>query len=305
MRYPPPPQKLALLVQSHTPSVRRMNNLRSLIKISVFCGSVMLALATSAAPPPQHVPVPGGIAVIQLPTAAEGAPTYKGRRVLVATINDERFAVVGIPLFAKPGVHEIRLGDTALTFDVADKVYREQRLTIKNRRQVNPLPEDLERIRNDRAEMDGAFRHFEPAPAVTEFSLPATGPISSPFGLKRFLNDQPRSPHSGLDIAAPEGDPITAPAAGKVVVVGDYFFNGKTVLIDHGQGLITMYCHMSKTSVAVDDRVAEGDLLGEIGETGRVTGAHLHWAVSLNDTRVDPNLFLNNESKAAQTDAGS
>ena len=80
---------------------------------------------------------------------------------------------------------------------------------------------------------------------------------------------------------------------------------GKTVLIDHGQGLITMYCHMSKTSVAVDDRVAEGDLLGEIGETGRVTGAHLHWAVSLNDTRVDPNLFLNNESKAAQTDAGS
>lgn len=249
---------------------------------------------------PEHSPVPGGIAVVPIPDGAVAA-TYRERPVMIATFGDERFAIVGIPLAAKAGAHSLQVGNSQLSFDVEDKAYREQRLTIKNRRQVNPLPEDLERIRRDRAEMDAAFRHFAEAPAVTEFSLPATGPISSPFGLKRFLNDQPRSPHSGLDIAAPEGAPITAPAAGRVAAVGDYFFNGQTVLVDHGQGLITMYCHMSATSVEVGDSVREGDLLGKVGQTGRVTGAHLHWAVSLNDVRVDPNLFLSSESLGSKS----
>ena len=174
--------------------------------------SLLAALAAAAGPLPKHFPVPGGLAVIPLAADADGLPTYRKRQVMVARFGDERFAIVGIPLSAKPGRHELSLGNNTLTFTVQDKTYREQHLTIKNRRQVNPLPEDLERIRRDRAEMDDAFRHFEPAPAVTGFTLPATGPISSPFGLKRFLNEQPRSPHSGLDIAAPEGAPITAPA---------------------------------------------------------------------------------------------
>lgn len=272
--------------------------LPALRKMLAVCG-LLAVLAAEAGPLPQHAPVPGGVAVIPIPAGADGNPSYRERPVMVATFGDERFAIVGIPLSATPGAHDLRVGSNKVTFTVKDKLYREQRLTIKNRRQVNPLPEDLERIRRDRAEMDGAFRHFEPSAAVTEFSLPASGPISSPFGLKRFLNEQPRSPHSGLDIAAPEGARIIAPAPGRVAAVGDYFFNGKTVLVDHGQGLVTMYCHMSATSVAVGDTVREGDLLGAVGETGRVTGAHLHWSVSLNDARVDPNLFLQ-----TPTDAG-
>jgi murein DD-endopeptidase MepM/ murein hydrolase activator NlpD len=123
-------------------------------------------------------------------------------------------------------------------------------------------------------------------------ALPVTAPVSSPFGLRRFFNEQPRKPHSGLDLAAAEGTPISAPASGKITDTGDFFFNGNTVFIDHGQGLVTMYCHLSKIDVEPGQTVNTGDIIGAVGKTGRVTGAHLHWSVSLNNTRIDPTLFL-------------
>ena len=168
-----------------------------------------------------------------------------------------------------------------------------QRLTIKSSRKVNPYPEDMERITRERREMDRIFTSFTDAPKVAlSFIPPVDGPVSSSFGLRRILNGQPRSPHSGMDIAAPEGTDILAPAAGVIAATGDYFFNGNTVLIDHGQGLVTMYCHMSQIDVQPGRKVARGELLGKVGKTGRVTGAHLHWGVSLNNARVNPGLFL-------------
>ena len=141
--------------------------------------------------------------------------------------------------------------------------------------------------------MDGVFRSFTARSLPEQWHPPLSGRYSSSFGKRRVLNGQPRSPHSGLDIAAPEGTPVESIAAGRVAAVGDYFFNGKTVMVDHGQGLISMYCHLSEIEVAPGEEVTPDSVVGKVGKTGRVTGAHLHLSVSLNNARVDPLLFFN------------
>lgn len=124
------------------------------------------------------------------------------------------------------------------------------------------------------------------------FIPPTAGKFSNSFGRKRFFNNEERAPHSGLDIPAPIGQKVVAPADGIVVQTGNYFFNGKTVLIDHGQGLISMLCHLSKIEVSKGQHITQGELLGLVGNTGRVTGTHLHRGMSLNDARIDPQLLL-------------
>lgn len=268
----------------------------------LLAGCMLMLQTISALALPENQPVPGGVAVVPLSTSsasdsashsASYSASYLDRPVMVIERDNQHFAVVGIPLSANTGKHQLVTDKGTVTFEVIPKTYAEQRLTIKNRRKVNPYAEDMDRIRAERAEMDAIFESFTANNEIElNFKRPAEGVVSSIFGLKRFLNDQPRSPHSGLDIAAPEGAPIIAPAPAKVVAVGDYFFNGNTVMLDHGQGLITMYCHMSRISVEVGQMVSSGTVIGAVGETGRVTGAHLHWGVSLNDVRVDPALFL-------------
>ncbi len=180
-----------------------------------------------------------------------------------------------------------------LSFTVGTKHYREQHIKLKNSRQVNPLAEDMTRINRELAEQTRAYQTFSPAqPSNLLFDKPVQGPLSSPFGLRRFFNGEERNPHSGLDFAVGAGTPIKAPAAGKVILIGNYFFNGNTVFVDHGQGLISMFCHMSKVDVKLGQSLPRGGIVGRVGATGRATGPHMHWNVSLNDARVDPAIFI-------------
>jgi len=245
--------------------------------------------------------VPGGVAVLSLGDGA-AAPrvTYLDRPVLVVREAGKQWiAVVGIPLSVKPGQEQVQVkdagGNRQVAFTVRAKDYVAQHITLKNQRQVDPNPDDLKRIERELAEQVEAYRGFRAGVTPSNLILDRPvngGRLSSPFGLRRFFNGQERNPHSGLDFAVPAGTPIKAPAAGVVVLVGDYFFNGKTVFLDHGQGFVSMFCHMSAISVKVGDEVPRGGVVGKVGATRRETGPHLHWNVSLNDARIDPAIFI-------------
>ena len=249
---------------------------------------------------PRANPVPGGIAIVPLTSADALAPkAYFGkRRVLVRKNHNDWEAVIGLSLNTKPGLHKLSLQlptDKTITkeFSVNAKKYETQYLTIKNKRMVNPTEKDIERIIKEKKIIIASLKTWNEIPTVhSSFILPVEGRLSSPFGLRRYFNKQPRKPHSGLDIAAPEGTEIKAPADGVVISTGNYFFNGNTVFIDHGQGLVTMYCHMNKIDIQPGQNVSQSEVIGKVGMTGRVTGPHLHWSVSLNNTRVEPKLFL-------------
>ena len=240
-------------------------------------------------------PVPGGVAVIDLGGGAQPPTvTYEGKPVLVVKEQDTRWlAIVGIPLTVKPGKQQVLSGNRVLPFTVGSKKYKEQRITLKNQSQVTPNAEQTKRYERELAEQLQAYRSFSPGtPSNLILDKPVNGPLSSRFGVRRFFNGEERNPHSGLDFAVPAGTPVKSPAAGKVILTGDYFFNGQTVFVDHGQGFISMFCHLSKIDVKVGDAVSRGGVVGKVGATGRATGPHMHWNVSLNDARVDPAIFI-------------
>lgn len=245
--------------------------------------------------------VPGGL--VAIPFESDGFPKvyYRGNRVMVTSLSSKKWAaVVGIPLFVSPGEEHLlveRAGaQTLFKFMVHSKVYPTQHVTLSNQKQVEPDVKTLKRIKEESKEIATAFKHWrgEKNPIRVSFMLPVNGKISGDFGLRRVFNGQARGPHSGIDIAAPFNTPIRAPAKAKVLKVGNYFFNGKTLFLDHGQGLVTMYCHLNKILVAPHQTIKQGQPIARIGQTGRATGPHLHWSVSLNDARVDPVLFLGN-----------
>ncbi|MDP9083205.1 MAG: peptidoglycan DD-metalloendopeptidase family protein [Pseudomonadota bacterium] len=248
---------------------------------------------------PHESAVPGGVKLIRIEGAAEAAPYVEanGHRALVVEDGKNWVAVIGIPLSAPLGRSEVIIrgaeGRQEINFDVGGKQYASQSLKVAPK-QVNLSKTDLARVTAERARIDRALNHWtDPPPNSLRFAQPVPGPRSSSFGLRRIFNGESRSPHSGMDIAAPTGTAVLAPIAGTVLDTGNYFFTGNTVFIDHGRGLISMYCHLSTVDVEPGQRVAAGTRLGAVGMTGRATGPHLHWALSLNRAWVDPELFLN------------
>lgn len=269
------------------------------LSAAVLAAVLVAPLSVLAAPelPTSHA-VPGGVVTLSLGPSNQ-PPTVRHAGVPVLVVGDpiEWTAVLGLPLGAKAGADEVtvqREGSPVKrqSFVIEPMRYAEQRLSVAPKH-VELSAENLARHERERAHQAEVIATVsEPLPATLRLRQPVPGPRSSSFGLRRVFNGQSRNPHSGMDIAAPTGTPVVAPAAARVADVGDYFFNGGTVWLDHGGGLLTMYCHLSAVHVKVGDLVRTGDRIADVGATGRVTGPHLHWSVSLNRATVDPALFL-------------
>jgi murein DD-endopeptidase MepM/ murein hydrolase activator NlpD len=228
-----------------------------------------LPLSAWALALPRTAAVPGGIVRIELGVGEARPQAYfNKRRVMVVRDGSEWIALVGIPLSTKPGAHKITVksgGDNRkISFKVADKKYATQRIKLKNKRMVDPNKQDMQRIGKERKRINAALSHWSDQPAVLGFSAPVDGPRSSSFGLRRFFNDQARAPHSGMDIAASKGAPIRAPAEGKIIEVGDFFFNGNSVFVDHGYGLVSMFIHLSEIDVRIGQTVEAGEVVGKV-----------------------------------------
>ena len=250
--------------------------------------------------PVKNTPIPGGIAVIDFESNhANPKAFYNKVPLYVQHIKDQHYQVlVGIPLMEKLGKKTIKVQDFStrlFDFEVEEQSYSEQHITLKGKKKkyVNPNLAHMDRIKSERPVLSSARKIFsDNALSNGLFTRPVDGVTTSPFGLKRFYNGEARRPHTGLDYAGNIGTPIKAPADGKVVLVGEFFFNGNAVFLDHGQGLISVYIHMNEYLVKQGQFVKQGDTIGTIGQTGRSTGPHLHWGIYLNQTVVNPNLLL-------------
>jgi murein DD-endopeptidase MepM/ murein hydrolase activator NlpD len=278
------------------------STLRAQVLLAAFCLAAALPARPGALELPRASLVPGGLALLPVGTRSElpAAPSvsYHGNHVMVLAEGERWLAVVGIPLEAATGSDAIsvqRDGNSSintLSFTVSPKQYVVQRLRVAPA-QVDLSSQDLARYEREHAKLQNALATFQAQPPLTlRLRPPIQGIRSSSFGSRRVFNDEARAPHTGMDIAARTGTPVHAAADGRVIDVGDYFFDGKTVLVEHGEGLITMYCHLSVISVHQGQQLAVGDLIGKVGATGRVTGPHLHFGVALNRVFVDPALFL-------------
>jgi murein DD-endopeptidase MepM/ murein hydrolase activator NlpD len=252
---------------------------------------------------PENAPFPGGMIVQEIESKVH-PDVYFGKRQLMVLPSEEKdkyFIVAGISLNQKvktPYKVTIKEGKEKQyhSFILEDKAYKKQYITMKNKRKVSPLQQDMKRIKDESSRSRKALALFT-SKKFNDLAMvrPVDVNISDDFGKRRYFNKKPRRPHSGVDMAAPTGTNIVAPLGGKIVEIGDFFFNGNVIFIDHGLGLVSMYCHMHKFEVKKGQVIKKGEKIGEVGATGRVTGPHLHWGVSLNGAMVDPRLFFVNQ----------
>jgi murein DD-endopeptidase MepM/ murein hydrolase activator NlpD len=266
--------------------------------IAVLSGLLPLAALAQAYPLPHEAAVPGGIKLLRLNVKGASVPAVDvdDRRVMVVRDGEAWVAVIGIPLSApltpRAVIVHTQAGREQVSFEVLDKAYATQSLKVAPG-QVDLSKANLERVNRERIVIEAALSHWtDQQPESLRLAQPVPGVRSSSFGMRRVFNGQGRNPHSGMDIAAATGTPVHSPIAGVVVDTGNFFFNGNTVFVDHGRGLISMYCHLSAIEVKPGQAVEGGQVLGKVGMTGRVTGPHLHWGLSLNHAWVDPELFV-------------
>jgi murein DD-endopeptidase MepM/ murein hydrolase activator NlpD len=240
------------------------------------------------------------VALLRVGDATEPRPAVSrdGVPVWVSRQATQWVAAVGLPLSLQPGEQQVEVRSTngaarTITFTVKPKRYPVQHVTLRDQAMVEPPADVMARIERESAHLKVVRSQWrETAATDAAFVQPARGRLSGRFGGSRVLNGKPRAPHAGLDVAVMTGTAVLAPADGVILDIGDYYFCGKTMFIDHGNGLLSLFCHLSEWDAKVGDSVRKGQAVARSGATGRASGPHLHWSVYLNGTSVEPELFL-------------
>lgn len=218
-----------------------------------------------------------------------------GRRL---SVSDAGVFVIGFDRDAPPDAELEVIGPGVVvehhSLHVSQRQYQVERIEGLPPSQVSPGPEALKRIRRESAMLAEARSIDAPrTDFMASFTPPVSGRVTGVFGSQRILNGEPRRPHYGIDYAAAKGTPIKAPAPGVITLVnGDMYFSGGTVILDHGQGISSVFIHLSRIDVRLGQHVKQGEVIGAVGATGRATGPHLHWGVNWFDKRLDPELLL-------------
>ena len=247
---------------------------------------------------PINSPYPGGVLSAEITNRKFNEKeeiVTEGLKSYICKYSSNNYKIfVPIPLDFKKTRIEIKQGNNLLnSIEVLKKNYRESRITISNEEYVSPSKDLLPRIREE-YELSQKAKNTVSALKIKnwEMTIPVQGLMSSEFGVRRFINNEPRNRHSGMDIAAPEGTEVITPLSGEVIISSNFFYKGNVIYVNHGAGLVSSYSHLSKLEVKKGDKIKTGDIIGLVGQTGRVTGPHLHWEVYLMGVPINPEVFL-------------
>jgi murein DD-endopeptidase MepM/ murein hydrolase activator NlpD len=240
--------------------------------------------------------VNGGVKIIDFTTPNPSPQVYfYDKKVLTQKIKDAHFrAFVGIPVGASLGTHSITIDNNNIDFAIKDGGYHKQYITLSGdkKKYVDLNAKQLARVNKESKLLKNAKQTWSRQILANKIIKPTDGTITGVFGSQRFFNNKPRRPHSGIDFANSVGTKISAITTGKVILTGDFYFNGKTIVIDHGQGFLSFYVHLNDILVNIGDEVETGKIIGLMGSTGRSTGPHLHISTYLNQVAVNPALFF-------------
>jgi murein DD-endopeptidase MepM/ murein hydrolase activator NlpD len=245
---------------------------------------------------PKNAPYPGGVIVKEIEIDEDFSAYLDDKRVAVVKDGKKSYVVAGIGLDETRKFVNLTIKTKSHEYPylikILPKSYKKEYITLKSNKRVDLSKEDLDRHYKEKSEVKKILSSYSKDFYGFDFIKPLSGRISGEYGKRRYFNKKPRKPHSGIDIAAKRGSGIKAANSGVVKLTKELFFNGKTILIDHGFGVVSMYCHLSKFRVKKGDFVKKGQIIGEVGSSGRATGPHLHFGISLNEVFVNPKLFI-------------
>ena len=246
---------------------------------------------------PEYLNVPGGIFLHEIPVEKFKSGIFiNNTRILTKQVNDKFYLIYGIPYGTPSGNQSInivdRVSENTVNFFLKKRIVEKQYIKV-SKKYSEPSSSDVKRIIKEQKILKSHRNTWSSDNPDINFIYPVEGIITGVFGTERYYNGKKGRYHNGIDIAAKMNDPIVAPSAGRVIVVGDFFYNGKFIYIDHGKGLLSIFIHLNEILVKKGESVKKGDEIGKIGTSGRSTGPHVHWSVMLNQTYIDPMIFIN------------